>query len=403
MSQASTSRMRKEAGASASALFFIRSASSSASAPLCLLLATLCLAVLGLGCTQPEPAPERLLYTFQGTTMGTYYVAKVVQSSDAPLDEETQEGLLQQIEQELEAVNQAMSTYLDDSELSLFNAAPADEPFQLTDGTFEVFQASLEMAELTDGALDITIGPLVNAWGFGPDFSTPPTMDRDRLAELMAQVGIRHLSLDASTKTATKSQESLYCDLSSLAKGFAVDRVIETLRDGGHPNVMVEVGGEVRATGVNLQGRAWRLGIENPGVAGRAVQRIVALDDKAMATSGDYRNYREHNGVRLSHLIDPRTGRPIDHRLASVSVVHDDCMRADALATAFMILGPDEGLALAERENIAALFLIRDGEQFVEKASSAFAQAHMPSTETNTTNGNDPTDTETANADAPSS
>ena len=331
---------------------------------------------LNLGCAgDTKTTPERLLYTFQGSTMGTYFVVKLVEPAERELSAEAQEQLMEEIEQSLGHVDQLMSTYREDSELSLFNASSSTEALPISAQTATVLATALEVAESTHGALDITVGPLVNAWGFGPDFDEPPVMDEPRLSELRARVGYHHLSL--GSESVTKARPDLYVDLSSLAKGFAVDQVVVRLTELGHTDLMVEVGGEVRASGLNLQGEVWRLGIERPASEPGRVQRIVGLADSAMATSGDYRNYRERNGVRLSHIIDPRTGRPIGHRLASVSVIHRSCMRADALSTALMVLGPEEGLSYADREGLAALFLVRDGETFQEIPSKMFEQEFM--------------------------
>ena len=331
--------------------------------------------LLLVGCRQAEDQPQPLLYSFEGSTMATHYVVKVVEPPGRELSPEAQEALSELITQELEEVDRLMSTYRADSELSRFNGSDGSAPFPVSAETARVLEAAIELGELTDGALDVTIGPLVNAWGFGPDLQDPPEMAGDRLRALLDEVGLRHLSLEQDT--VSKAIPGLYVDLSSLAKGFAVDQTFEAIQAQGHANIMVEVGGEVRAAGTNLQGHAWRLGIERPADIPGAIQRVVGLADRAMATSGDYRNYREKNGVRLSHIIDPRTGRPISHRLASVSVIDEQCMWADGLATALMVLGPEKGLELADREGIAALFLTRDGEQFREQPSHAFQEHHM--------------------------
>ncbi len=335
---------------------------------------------LCLGCAIPEEKPERLLYTFQGSTMGTYFAVKLVRPAEQELSAEVQEQVMEEIEQSLDQVDRLMSTYRADSELSTFNASPSTDPFPLSAETFRVLEGALAVAESTGGALDVTVGPLVNAWGFGPDFEELPEMDQRQLEELRSRVGYHFLALssDPRSPTVTKALPDLYVDLSSLAKGFAVDQTHARLSRLGYANLMVEVGGEVRASGVNLSGQAWRLGIERPASAFGSLQRIVALENMALATSGDYRNYRERNGVRLSHIIDPRTGRPIGHRLASVSVIDESCMRADALSTALMVLGSEEGPAYAEREGLSALFLVREGDTFREVASRAFQQKFIP-------------------------
>lgn len=169
-----------------------------------------------------------------------------------------------------------------------------------------------------------------------------------------------------------KKNGGVQCDLSAIAKGYAVDLVAEKLMSLGFENFMVEVGGEVTTRGRRLDGRIWRIGIEKPDAHGRAVQRAVPLDNMALATSGDYRNYREIDGKRFSHILDPRTGQPIENRVASVSVIHPSCMTADALATAFSVMGFEDSMAIAQRDKLAAIFLLRgDSDTFEEHRTPA--------------------------------
>lgn len=319
-----------------------------------------------------ERAPERQTYLFEGPTMGTTYQVKVV---GAELPAARKDQIDGAIRTQLDEVNVLMSTYLEESELSRFNRHD-DTAFELSSATREVFQAALDLGRRSGGALDITVGPLVNAWGFGPGHWSPEgpttTLSDDEVAALLTHIGYQRLELSEAHGILRKSDPDLYCDLSSLAKGYAVDRVAGALETLGATDFMVEVGGEIRARGENEQGRTWRIGIERPQLARGHVQRIVALDGLSLATSGDYRNYREVDGQRFSHIMDPRTGRPIQHRLASVSVLHQDCMTADGWATALLVLGEDEGFELASRENLAALFLVRDEDGFSEKQTPAF-------------------------------
>lgn len=301
----------------------------------------------------------------RGETMGTLFSVKVV----APLDGAAAEILAGAVQAELDAINDAMSTYRADSELSRFNASEGDGVFPLTDATLDVLRVAMEVFEETGGAFDITVGPLVNAWGFGAETpETPP--DEAALARLRQRVGSGLLVLEGGG--ARKLRPDVYCDLSAVAKGYAVDRVAMLLDARGYTRYMVEVGGEIRVRGVNASGLPWKLGVEKPDSGGRAVQQVISLTDRAMATSGDYRNYVELRGKRLSHLIDPRTGRPVDHALASVTVLHESCARADAYATALMVLGPNEGMALAERLGLAVFMLVRDGTEFRELSSASF-------------------------------
>ncbi len=316
---------------------------------------------LGQAC-RVDPGPKE--YLLSGPTMGTTYNIKVV---GAPPD-----GTHEAIEAALEAVNRAMSTYREDSELSRFNRHNTPEPFPLSEDTAAVFRIALQVSEKTGGAFDVTVGPLVNAWGFGPDEEREPPTEAE-LQALKERVGYRHLTLEDGPAL-SKARTDLYCDLSAVAKGYGADKVAEVLDAQGIQHYMAEVGGEVRAKGLNLGGQPWRIGIEKPVPDERAVQHVVPLQNMAMATSGDYRNFRVQDGQRLSHTIDPRTGRPIKHGLASVTVLHEQCVWADAYATALMVLGPEEGHRFAENQGIAAYFLIHAPEGFTEKTTAAFVQ-----------------------------
>ena len=326
------------------------------------------LALPHLACAPSSREEGRQTHVLRGATMGTYYVVKIATEE---LSEERTRELQTVIERQLDDVNAKMSTYLDDSEISRFNRHRETTPFELSEATFEVMREALEIAELTGGALDLTVGPLVNAWGFGAE-SSMPELGEEEIAGLLERIGFDKLELDEATRTVRKLHPDLYCDLSSIAKGYAVDRVAEALASEGVADVWVEVGGEVRASGVNAEGKTWRLGIERPRLQPGQLQRIVPLEGASVATSGDYRNYRERDGARFSHIIDPRTGWPIRHRLTSVSVLHPSCMVADALATALLVLGPEEGMELAIREDLAVLFLLRDGDEFAELMTPGF-------------------------------
>ena len=323
--------------------------------------------VLG-GCSGPPPAADTVT-ELAGQALGTSFSVKLATQLDAAAEQRLAEA----VGATLRAVDEAMSTYREDSELMAFNRHPAGEAFRFEAPTFAVLAAALEVAEKTGGAYDIAIGPLVNAWGFGPDRvgSAPDAATLEALRERID--ARRQLRVDAETQSAWRARDDVFVDLSSIAKGHAVDRIVEVLREAGLRDGLVEVGGEMRAIGVRRDGGAWRIGVEQPVAAQGLVQRIVRLSDQAIATSGDYRNIRDLDGQRVSHIIDPRTGTSIDHGAASVSVVADDCMTADVWATALLVLGPEEGLALAEFEGLAALFLVREGEHdHVEVMSSAF-------------------------------
>jgi thiamine biosynthesis lipoprotein len=319
-----------------------------------------------------SPGAPAIGYELSGPTMGTTYQVKL-RSNRLSADE--QSAIQSMLEFELRGVNEAMSTYMKTSELSRFNHNESTAPVSFSDATLEVIALSQEISVLSGGAFDVTVGPLVNAWGFGPD--TRRDLTDEDIDELKKRVGYQMLTLNSEAKTVSKARPDIYVDLSAVAKGYAVDVLSRALLARGYPDHMVEIGGELRCQGINPEGQPWRIAIEKPDTQTRATQEILELQSMAMATSGDYRNYYEKDGKRLSHTIDTRTGRPITHTLASVTVLDPSCARADALATALNVLGPEEGLALAEREKIAAFFLVRsENGQFEEKWTAGFAEQH---------------------------
>ena len=313
-------------------------------------------------------APDE--HVFEGATMGTRYTVRVVGPS---FGAERLEQIRQRIEERLDDVNSKMSTYQADSELSQFNRWQETTPFGLSSETIRVFAEALELSRWSDGAFDVTVGPLVNALGFGPAGEPLALPTDEERAELLRHVGWQKLTLDSAAGTLSKSDPEVYCDLSAVAKGYGVDRVAEGLEDLGVESYMVEVGGEVRTAGTNRHGEAWQIGIERPVSEARQLQKVVPMSGWAMATSGDYRNFYIRDGRRWSHTIDPRTGLPIEHGAASVSVVTPTCLEADGLATTLMVLGPEEGYRRAEDAGLAVLFLLFDGQGgFEEKATTAF-------------------------------
>ena len=288
--------------------------------------------------------------------MGTTFAVRVVEEDPGEARVAALEAAVGQV---LARIDARMSTWRPESELSRFNRLQSTEPFPVSDDTLAVFRHAIEISELTGGAFDVTVAPLVDAWGFGPAGRPAAFPDGAEIERLRARVGYRQLAIDVSSSTIRKSQASVSADLSALAKGYAVDQVAELLRAEGIGSYLVEVGGEVRARGRSERGDAWRVGIERPAPGPPVLQRQLALRDLALATSGDYRNYYELEGRRLSHTIDPRSGRPVSHGLASASVLDPLCVRADALATALEVLGPEDGFALAASNGWAALLIGR--------------------------------------------
>jgi len=233
----------------------------------------------------------------------------------------------------------------------------------------------------TGGAFDITVRPLVRAWGFGAGANRESAAPgEDELARLRGSVGYDKLELHPSPPSLRKRAPGVEIDLDGVAPGWAVDRIAARFEALGIHDYIIELGGEVLARGLNPAGRRWRVAIETPRAGERQAYAVIELDGVGVSTSGDYRDYREVEGRRISHTIDPRSGTPVAHGLASVTVVHESVAAADAWATALMVLGPEDGMALARREHLAALFIQRRAQEgaFVESATPEFDRLRLP-------------------------
>ena len=310
----------------------------------------------------PEPVE------LSGATMGTSYHLTWLEAEGIPEPEVVHVG----VEAILEAINASMSTYRADSEISRFNLAPVGEWFPVSREFMEVFLLAREVAVASDHAYDVTVAPLVNLWGFGPEQGDKvPLMDA--ITEAMAMVGEHRVDVDTATSSLRK-QEPLALDFSSIAKGYGVDKVAEWFAAQGIANYLVEIGGEIRVAGVSPRGTPWRIAVERPDPIEREIVAALELREVAVATSGDYRNYFEHDGQRFSHSIDPRTGWPVRHELVSVSVVHESAALADAWATALTVLGPQAAWETALEEGLAVYLISRSGEEFLLQKSPAMDQ-----------------------------
>lgn len=308
------------------------------------------------------------LVQLAGDTMGTTWHVSYI----TLLPGLTQNQLQQGIEEQLERVNRSMSTYRNDSEISRFSALPPHTWFKPSPDFFSVLTAALDVGRKSEGAYDVTVKPLVDIWGFGPDGIIDAPPDDHAIAEILGHVGQNNIRLDGETLSVMKLGD-LSLDFSSLAKGYAVDRVAQWLLDQGVERFLVEVGGEMRVSGLSGRGDPWRVAIEQPEASGRFVALTINLTDIAVATSGDYRNYFEADGRRYSHIIDPRNGYPVAHDLVSVTVVHPSCMIADAWATAFTVLGAERAMAVAQAQGLAVYFIRRVGDGFVDSHSPLFS------------------------------
>lgn len=327
------------------------------------------------GCSERRPGAAAAAQHFSGQTMGTAYLVRL---AGAALPAARLEALQADVQTALDSVDRSMSLYRPGSELVRLNRHAGGTPLALSGGLFEVLAAAQQVSALSAGAFDVTVAPLVQAWGFGPD----PRREVPAPARLQAgraALGHGGLQLDAARRTATKLQPALQADLGGIAKGYGVDLAARALDAQGIEHYMIEVGGEVRTRGRNASGQPWQIGIEEPDAMPQRARRVLPLSGLAMATSGDYRIYFEQAGRRYSHEIDPRTASPIAHGLASVTVVAADAMRADALATALIVLGPQHGPALAEREQLAAYFIVRGpGGRLHDRSTAAFEALGRP-------------------------
>jgi thiamine biosynthesis lipoprotein len=329
--------------------------------------------VVPLRIAPQAPIVGSVVHTLDGTSMGTTWQVRCVGAAHLPLG-----ALRRGIEHELHAVVAQMSTWDTRSCLSRFNQAPADTWCALPAEAVAVLRCALRVAHDSGGACDPTAGALVNLWGFGPGaahtrpgFRAPDAMAIDAAR---ARCGWLGLQFDAREQR-VRQPGGMYLDLSAVAKGFAVDQMAAFLHRAGIADHLVEVGGELRGSGLRPDGQPWWVALETPPGAALAPTRI-ALHGLSVATSGDYRRcFDDAAGVRRSHTIDPRSGWPVAHGLASVSVLHAQCMWADAWSTALTVLGLDDGWSHAERHGLAAHFVIRRADGgFDERVSPAWAE-----------------------------
>ncbi len=304
--------------------------------------------------------------SLSGSTMGTTYHIKYIPDDKTP-DIQT---LHAEVELTLDQINSEMSTYRPDSELSAYNRLKMGQGILVSPDLIKVVREAKKLNKITGGALDITVGPLVNLWGFGPEkrgLEPPKKTDVDAARKMVNIDGVV-----INGRRLEKGSKNLYADLSSIAKGFGVDKVAAIFDKYNVSGYLVEIGGELRVKGKKSDGSEWRIAVEKPTNGERQVQRVIALHDMSMATSGDYRNYYEEKGERYNHIIDPRTGMPVQHRLASVTVLNKDCMVADGYSTAMMVMGVKDSLALAKKENLAIMLIEKQDDGFNVHYSDAF-------------------------------
>ena len=323
-------------------------------------------AILLYACAEPPRLPE---YELAGNVMGTTFTVKLIE----PAISVDRSELGRNISDRLEEIEQRFSTYRPSSELSLVNEAQTTDWIPVSLELCDVVASALAVSRRTNGAFDITVGPLVMLWGFGPGSERTAPPGDELIAVARSAVGYEKVDTDCSQPAVQKTVSGVQVDLSAFVKGYAVDEVAWLLDERGVENYLVEIGGELRVAGHNSLAEPWAIAVEKPATGSRSVQSVVHISDSGMATSGDYRNFFEYDGIRYSHTIDPATGRPVTHDAAAVTVIGTNSAEADALATALLVMGPDSGLKFARDAGIAASFLLRRDPDFEELVTPEFA------------------------------
>ncbi|MBT8368996.1 MAG: FAD:protein FMN transferase [Deltaproteobacteria bacterium] len=295
-------------------------------------------------------------HLIQGRTMGTAYQVKILTGYSQGIS-----GLKDKIDQRLTAINNSMSTYQIDSEISRFNDLKQEgQLFQISNDFFKVMKMAQTIFELSQGAWDGTVNPLVDLWGFGRTGRNREIPQKQAVAALLPDIGFDNIKI-LENAGLLKKRRSITLDLSSIAKGYGVDQVAEIVQQAGFKDYLVEIGGEIFACGRRKDGKLWRIGVNRPrkDAAFDEIYQVVELNHQAFATSGDYRNFFEIDGIRYSHVIDPRTGYPVSNGVVSVSIIAANCTFADGMATAVMVMGHDNGLELINRlDNVEGLIVV---------------------------------------------
>jgi thiamine biosynthesis lipoprotein len=314
------------------------------------------------------------LETFGGPTMGSTYSIKYVRHAGLPAPDEVRV----QVEQILADIDRQMSTYRSDSDIERFNALPANRCQAMPASILELVRVGEQLSVQSDGSYDLTVEPLLNLWGFGPQARGEKVPSADALAEVRKRVGHEHLRIDGDQLCKDAAVE---VDFNSVAAGYAVDMIAARLEAMGIHDYLAEATGELKASGKKADGSPWRIALEEPRDDRQVAERVIVVDGYGLSTSGDYRNYFEQDGQRFSHTFDARSGAPVSHNLASVTVIHPSALMADGLSTLLLILGPERGWDYAEKHDIGAFFVIRADTGFVTRSSHAFERLSGQKTE----------------------
>ncbi|HCI4596292.1 TPA: FAD:protein FMN transferase ApbE [Klebsiella quasipneumoniae subsp. quasipneumoniae] len=327
--------------------------------------------VLFSGCdSATTPAtPASTATVLDGKTMGTFWRVSVIGVNEAKA-----QALRAKVQAQLDADDRLLSTWKNDSALMRFNHAADTRPWPVSEAMADIVTLSLRIGAKTDGAMDITVGPLVNLWGFGPDKQPVATPDAQAIAAAKARTGLQHLQVinQSGRQFLQKDIPDLFVDLSTVGEGYAADHLAHLMEQEGISRYLVSVGGALVSRGMNGEGKPWRVAIQKPTDRENAVQAIVDINGHGISTSGSYRNYYELDGKRISHVIDPQTGQPITHKLVSVTVIAPTALEADGWDTGLMVLGPEKAQQVVREQGLAVYMIVKEGEGFKTWMSPQF-------------------------------
>lgn len=324
--------------------------------------------VLLSGCDSAT-TPASTATVLDGKTMGTFWRVSVI-----GVDEAKAEALRAKVQAQLDADDRLLSTWKNDSALMRFNHAADTRPWPVSEAMADIVTLSLRIGAKTHGAMDITVGPLVNLWGFGPDKQPVNTPDAQAIAAAKARTGLQHLQVinQSGRQFLQKDIPDLFVDLSTVGEGYAADHLARLMEQEGISRYLVSVGGALVSRGMNGEGKPWRVAIQKPTDRENAVQAIVDINGHGISTSGSYRNYYELDGKRISHVIDPQTGQPISHKLVSVTVIAPTALEADGWDTGLMVLGPEKAQQVVREQGLAVYMIVKEGEGFKTWMSPQF-------------------------------
>lgn len=334
-------------------------------------MALLSVVILLTGCDNASaPAtPKAAVTVLEGKTMGTFWRVSVV-----GVDKARAEELRTKVQTQLDGDDRLLSTWKNDSALMRFNHSRSTTPWPVNEAMADIVTESLRIGRKTQGAMDITVGPLVNLWGFGPDKQPVSTPTQAQIDAAKARTGLDKLTVinRADRQYLQKSIPDLYVDLSTVGEGYAADHLARLMTEEGISRYLVSVGGALVSRGMNADGQPWRVAIQKPTDRENAVQAIVDINGHGISTSGSYRNYYELDGKRISHVIDPQTGRPITHKLVSVTVIAPTALEADAWDTGLMVLGTEKAQQVVREQGLAVYMIMKEGDGFTTWMSPQF-------------------------------